>query len=342
MKSILVSSTRQWNPGDEFIFFGVRRLLTHQLGDRINWVLWNRNPDLFMNRWKDSHFRPDLLTNSLQVPDLDVVNAVVLAGTPEWKGDSVEPLYRELLRRPEIPVLLCGIGSGAPGLNLRPYEKSILNRDNTLITTRSVGLAEEINQILGQKKAIALPCPALFAAPRGFTPKTQGKIGLIVQSSRVENQRVDRKAVDEILSQFHDSTEVELITLYIDELRFYSHEGFTPRYSYDAADYIRPNGILSDYRYIISSRLHGALGALSLGIPTSLVPNGSHRVNTAGQLCRQVMPLGSFTEEFARAQAMEYSGLVERHSDAVRFREKIWASYDTILKPFVSSHLWMT
>src|ERR1700730_9064305 len=98
MLNILISSTRQWNPGDEFICKGVKRIMSQVTGTSHNWLLWNRNPDLFLKRWEDARLRTDFLTNSQREPMLDVTDLVVFAGTPEWTGPAVSRVYRELLR----------------------------------------------------------------------------------------------------------------------------------------------------------------------------------------------------------------------------------------------------
>ena len=41
--TIIYSATRQWNPGDEFILFGVRRIFDTVVGKH-NVVMYNRNP----------------------------------------------------------------------------------------------------------------------------------------------------------------------------------------------------------------------------------------------------------------------------------------------------------
>jgi hypothetical protein len=45
MKNILFSTTRQWNPGDEFILFGIRRIFS-AIGLEHNAVIFNRNPEV--------------------------------------------------------------------------------------------------------------------------------------------------------------------------------------------------------------------------------------------------------------------------------------------------------
>ncbi len=45
-KNVLISTTRQWNPGDEFIMLGCLNILKEIYGDNINPIIFNRNPDI--------------------------------------------------------------------------------------------------------------------------------------------------------------------------------------------------------------------------------------------------------------------------------------------------------
>lgn len=53
---ILASTTRQWNPGDEFILLGVRNLI-----GEATWSIFNRNPEIknkprtLDNSWRGQH-----------------------------------------------------------------------------------------------------------------------------------------------------------------------------------------------------------------------------------------------------------------------------------------------
>lgn len=46
MKNILISTTRQWNPGDEFIMMGSLNIMKELYGNIINPIIFNRNPDI--------------------------------------------------------------------------------------------------------------------------------------------------------------------------------------------------------------------------------------------------------------------------------------------------------
>ena len=47
--NIVFSTTRQWNPGDEFILLGCINLLKKQLGE-FNPIIFNRNPQIRRHR----------------------------------------------------------------------------------------------------------------------------------------------------------------------------------------------------------------------------------------------------------------------------------------------------
>jgi len=77
--NILVSSTRQWNPGDEFIFFGVQNLLKEALkGQRINWILYDRNPDLFIDGFNNPVHKEKIWGNSFHHEDQQLVRFIGL------------------------------------------------------------------------------------------------------------------------------------------------------------------------------------------------------------------------------------------------------------------------
>ena len=201
--NILISSSRQWNPGDEFIMLGVRRLLRSLLGQDLNYLLWNRNPDLFVDRWHDALFRPGFLTNSAVEPSLDVIDLVVLAGTPEWHGRPVERIFQELLRFPEVPLLALGIGGAAPGFILSPLEREIFTRENTLVVCRNPVLAAEVNVQIEPNTAFLMPCPALFCSlvdqPRSVTMFSRTQLAVAVQGDSVVNQSAPTDFVNRII-----------------------------------------------------------------------------------------------------------------------------------------------
>jgi|GEM_PF-2902776 len=271
---IILSTTRQWNPGDEFIAMGVERLL-RQVVNVDSMAAWNRNPDLFIDEWRDSTLRPDFLTNSLRDPALLFSNLVVAAGSPEWCGGPMRRLYEEIAQKPDIPFLVVGAGGGSLPFRPTPLDEEVLRRKNTWISTRSEVLAQQINEYLGEEKAIPIPCPAFFSGCPSELPSEgkNGRIGLIVQSTAVRNQSIGDQLYQQItdLLSKDSSGKIDIICFYQDEYsRFQALFGNTHRVIYHYAS-DRLLGILSRYNAIVSTRLHGAIGALSLGVPSRVI-----------------------------------------------------------------------
>lgn len=181
MLNIVFSTTRQWNPGDEFILRGVRRILDSS--DIIyNAIIYNRNPDirsmhqdnqLFKKYkvtpdfWKthemrrlEANIKLDAFDNSVK-PDsnLSFVDAVFLAGTPEWCNGRTNDLY-QLIERYNLPLYILGVGGG-----YLPYKEEFIPhiRNAKLFTVRD----EDTYQTLldNDFSPTLLPCPALLSAP---------------------------------------------------------------------------------------------------------------------------------------------------------------------------------
>ena len=159
---ILCCTTRQWNPGDEWITRGIRRLFRTLYQDRqLNWILYDRNPDRFVEPWAASERRSPVLGNSYQ-PDSELANVdlLIVAGTPEWLGPHLEPVTR-IYRPPSPPVFYLGIDYPAAELPCSPDDLRMLSR--ALIVTRG-RIATQALQVLGLEPR-RMPCPALFSAP---------------------------------------------------------------------------------------------------------------------------------------------------------------------------------
>jgi hypothetical protein len=299
--NVLISSSRQWNPGDEFIRKGVERILRNLLGKAHNWLLWNRNPDLFMNRWTDGRMRTDFLTNSLRDPALDIVDLVVFAGTPEWLGQPVERVYRSLLTRPQIPVLVLGVGSGSVMPKLSPHEIEVLDRSNVFISTRSFDLAECLNSQLSTPKAIPLPCPAFYCVDDADVLPDRHRVGVIVQSSGTVNQGIGEELVQDLISALRNAqgrTDLDIVSFYIDEHMRFSRLGMSHPcvYSYEPNDLLEQ---ISTYSAIISTRLHGAIAGLSAGVPSILLAEDDNvRLRSTQRLFGDILPIMNVPQAF--------------------------------------------
>lgn len=290
MKNILFSTTRQWNPGDEFILFGIRRLF-EALGLRHNAVIFNRNPEVNppltdwnpLRRivrtlkgeqyWK-SFVRIGSADNSFK-PGMDpgFIDLAVFAGTPSWSSRENLPMYRAI-REGQLPVCYLGIGGfptlADPGFRFPPAIAKTL-REAVLITVRD----RKAHELLKAYGAHHLPCPALLSAPREKTIIEARTIGLIYSAWNThKSHSVPRESHRRLVELYHtiranygDRMRIVFIAHYIDELpEIYQHFGrdAEARYAYDAREYV---DIYEDCDLVVGARVHGIGMAASLGVP---------------------------------------------------------------------------
>ena len=81
----LLSTTRMWNCGDDFIAFGVRNLITQAHGSHVNFSAYNRAPELHQGRLNqlqitiDGKKEDENVTNTeVSVVTLDVRDAKLI------------------------------------------------------------------------------------------------------------------------------------------------------------------------------------------------------------------------------------------------------------------------
>jgi len=275
--NILISSTRQWNPGDEFILFGIRNLLEEVFDKEIiNWVLYDRNPDLFIDGFKNPLHRGSLWGNSFHGHDPKSIDVAVIAGTPEWFGPSLSGFYKAV-REANLPLIVLGAGYIDAQINFTDDEIYCLKNLTRVVTVRDEYAARELNKI-GVSHEI-LPCPALFASSSEKIPSDLKKIGLIIQTDKTLNQSVKEELAHVLLwavKKLRDAGfNTDIICHYIDEFIEFSRTFENVRYSYDARDYIN---ILNGYDLVISTRVHGAILANSLGKPAMVLHTSDSRI----------------------------------------------------------------
>jgi hypothetical protein len=284
--NILFSSTRQWNPGDEFILFGVRNLLQEALkGQRINWILYDRNPDLFVDGFSNPVHKERIWENSYHHGDSKCLDMAVIAGTPEWMGLPLKGFYKAV-KEGNLPLIVLGVGYIDAPITFSEDELYSFRNLLKVVTVRDEYASRAFNEI-GIHHEI-LPCPALFASLNETLPAEIKKIGFIIQTSKTANQSVPEElshaSAHAVKQLRNERFEVELVCHYIDELVEFARSLAPVRYSYDARDYIN---ILNDYDLIISTRLHGAILANSLGKPALML-------NTEDSRCKGTLSLFPF------------------------------------------------
>ena len=298
---IVCSSTRQWNPGDEWIACGIRRLFRALYPERpLNWILYDRAPDCFVEPWTAPDRKPNLLANSLQprdgclIPDL-----LVIAGTPEWLGPHVQTLAC-LHRAHPSPVFYLGIDYPSSDLPCTPDDLHMLSQ--ALILTRGTLATQSLRALGFQPRR--LPCPALFAAPIEYPARSLESIAVVLQSDTGGLHAISpdlKTRMLHLLPHLASRFRVKIVCNYIDEFLEFSRSLDLPVcYSYDAADYC---GILADCDLVISTRLHSALLANSLLKPAIVTNNGA-RITSAVEACpyiyvREPEEVPAFLNSFA-------------------------------------------
>ncbi|MFH7585824.1 polysaccharide pyruvyl transferase family protein [Oceanimonas smirnovii] len=295
--NIVFSTTRQWNPGDEFILMGCMNLLSEHMGD-FNPIIFNRNPQTRRARKVDiikmidnklgKDFIEKFLDNSVKDrAPMDYADMVVFAGSPEWRGRRTRKLYDSILEF-NLPTVFLGIGTSGPfsfnDEHFSPEEQKVF-REAQLITTRDKNTLEGLQPL----KAQHLPCPALFSSKRTKIVKNVKRIALMYgTNSAVASNNVSEKTYqymmevyNRILADFGAEYEIEFVSHYIDELSPFKRDfpNQPVRYSYDAKDYL---DVYDRYDLVIGYRVHGIGISASLGIPGIMLSHDERSVTVKG------------------------------------------------------------
>jgi hypothetical protein len=304
--NIVFSTTRQWNPGDEFILMGCMNLLRKQLGD-FNPIIYNRNPQIRRARRHDfvkkidnllgRDFMEKFLDNSVKDRlSMDYADLVVFAGSPEWRGLRMNKLYRSILEY-QLPTLFLGLGtSGRFTFDESHFtaDEMAVFRAAKLITCRD----EDTRLSLQPLPVHQIPCPALFSSREQRQVKEVKRIGLIygtksaVSCNNVSASTHDylMKIYNHILQQYGDRYEVEFVAHYIDELTPFKQDfpGQTLRYSFDSRDYL---DIFGRYDLVIGHRVHGIGMSASQGTPGIMIAHDP-RASTVKGFRAAMVPVG--------------------------------------------------
>lgn len=352
-RTLLFSTTRSWNPGDDFILFGLRRLIEQVIGP-FNALVYNRHPDLHAGRRLagrkgrfntpagnfvfdigellgphvgryDNSWRPD--------QGLDHLDAVIFAGTPEWAGIMLEPLTASLATH-AVPVAYLGLGGveehiGRSAANLPAADQSVLARAG-LITVRDQ-LAERLLAPFGP---VRLPCPALFAVPHARPRSTLRRIALCTQ--RPEGPQPVPPAIFEYTRSLFEclaaAFDCALVAHYANEVPFLQAQ-FGRRlpvlYAYDPADYI---DLYDGFDLTVTTRVHGAGLCASLGVPSVIIRHSARSGTAEGFLSMQ---LAEGSHPAAETAAMVASLDIAARSNAlIAHRTTVEARWLALLSGF--------
>lgn len=276
---ILISTTNGHNVGDVAICEGVKRLLAAKYGSDIEYIMYNRLPDL--QTGQDREMRKDLVGDYFQSSSiLKHIDIVVAAGSPEWCGGPLKALHEGILAvRPDIPYLLLGIGAGHAWVTPTELDIKVLSRNQTRIITRSTETMERLATFGIYSEAMV--CPALFAFDQ---PPLRGpcKGTLLILQAPTEGGRGWHEVPQRLYSDLDgELAEFDILCVHVKEYEHFRSVGLRPRYAGSVQEFSR---IVSQYDRVISTRLHGAIGALSLGIPAVVVSDGDYRIETCAKM----------------------------------------------------------
>ena len=302
IKNILFSTTRQWNPGDEFILQGIISILkrTNKFGIkdgtlRFNPIIYNRNPDIrtdarrknstqgkdftkwfdnknfkgkqyFLELFKIGHYE-NSFKDDMNPQSIDLI---VFAGSPEWYNNKLKQLYK-VIQVGNIPTAYIGIGLGE-SIDFQNLDSKVVRtlEKAKLITVRDFSTKEFLSKL----GAIYLPCPAIFAANTEKIVTSCSHIGLIYATHNVlRNQNVSYEMYEYIKRLYIELAKryrVSLVCHYIDEIEEAEKDfpNLNLFYSYDSRDYAE---IYQQFDLVIGGRVHGIGMAASSGIPGIMI-----------------------------------------------------------------------
>ena len=342
-------TTRTYNPGDEFILFGIQNLL-HEIIGPFNTVFYNRNPavqnfrmtfdkeatvgtqtanwyqtlrDHFSER--ENSWAPEL--------GLDFADFVAFAGTPEWVGRMVEPLTATLDHF-NGPILYLGLGSveimdRSTFADLLDSDQKALNKA-ALITVRDSSAANFLNSLSPH----VLPCPSLFAA-EGKRRDTKHRIAISLQgTANINTQRIDPAVRDymvALLDRLNGQHACSVIAHYIDELPELTRllpPGIEVIYHADSMSYLQT---YDAFDLVVTTRVHGAGLAAALGIPAFVIAH-SHRSQTAeGFLAESVNPNEENVDDVI--ERIKKFDIKTRSQELIDHQQKTRKTYLDLLRP---------
>jgi len=267
--NILVSTTVNWNVGDEVIYEGCRNLLQGVIGRGHNWILYDRNPQNFIDYPRDSRMRSTLSNtpNTLEsLRNLPKIDFVLLAGSPEYAGKPTEVLYQFIVEK-NIPVLALGIGGDHPLYQFNEIEKKVLG-SAYIITRTDTAHHNMVSQGISIREV--LPCPGLFLFSEDWYDR-QGPTIQILNSPNSPHKVKESSLNTVDLNKY-------ILCFRYEELSYWCGRG---------ANQARLINNIIDFKatlrelgpsQVTTTRLHGGIATLSAGIPTTFIDDGQPRM----------------------------------------------------------------
>ena len=259
---------------------GVRNLFRDLYKNHnFNWVLYDRNPDLFLDGYNKPIHRENLLGNSFHHFTSKCIDIAVIAGTPEMVCPPLLKFYHAV-KKSSLPLFLLGIGYIDAPITFSEEEQycfknllktAIVRDEYASRSLSSIGIEHQI-----------LPCPALFASKKEKSVSKFNNIAFILQTDKTTCQSISTKLIHSSILAIRklrlQGFNLDVICHHIDEFVDFARNLEPIRYSFDSSDYLE---MLSHYDLVISTRLHGAILANSLGKPAIMINTGDTRCKGA-------------------------------------------------------------
>ena len=354
MKNVLISTTRQWNPGDEFIMMGAINVLKKIYPEGINPIIFNRNPSIrvgcswrnktqtysFTLKWDRKYWKgKSYLTELFRIGHYDNswkddmnaknIDLALFAGSPEWYGKRLKSMYYAISNE-NIQTIFLGLGAG----DSVDFSESGQIVDRVLTNAKFIATRDkQTEELLKKYNAIYMPCPALFASPKSRIVKKVKKIGLIFATNdTLKGNNVSKKMHDYIINLYKELSEiydVELICHYIDEIDKAIEEipNIPINYSYDSKDYI---DIYNKFDLVIGGRVHGIGMSASLGIPGIMIKHDARSSTTDGFLASSIS-IGTETKDVIKLIDRKSKNIEYESKRIIDHKEETMKQYDRIL-----------
>lgn len=353
--NIVFSTTYGWNPGDQFIHFGIMRLLQQLIGE-FNPFIYNRNPDnhqirMLAIRPIELQVGNQKVKGNLELPSnthdngwhqsipIDAFDLVVFAGSPEWMGIMNQPLT-EALAGSNVPVLYLGIGGFERIAHftldmLGAVDQQAL-KSAKLITCRDT-LAQKI---IAPIESLQITCPALLCADTALEQphKELKRLALSTQiNTQVNGQGIPEEVYNytvDLFKQLSERYECGLVCHNSFEVAMFEDvfgKLMPIYYSYDARDYFE---LYQQFDYTINTRVHGAGICASMGIPGMLI-SGSARKATAVGFGTEVVDYHTTSVDELLVQ-IENLDIAKQSEHVLKLKHELQDRYHEVLKPVLS------
>jgi len=350
-KNYLFSTTRQWNPGDEFILFGLMNLLK-DAGHDFNPIIYNRNPDIrenytalnFLKKFEpdfkgkgiiNSFFKIGFKDNSFKnYTSPNIIDKVYFAGSPEWQTYRLEELYK-LIEKSNIPVEFHGIGAWAnfSHKSMRPIVDRVLKKAKK-ITVRDEYTHTVMKDFYNSEY---LSCPALFSASATKSIKSVNSIALIFSTYKtLHGNRVLESTYKKMILFYKEfikmnlDKKIKFVCHYIDEIEdcIMQFPDIEIEYSYDARDYEK---IYNQFDFVLGARVHGVGIAASQLIPGILFSHDA-RGGTGKGFGSEVISINDINSKNISEKIQSKDYLFERVEKIKEIKENSFKKYMEILR----------